>query len=81
MPLSLTDDEYDAVMQAAAPILPGERDAFLRALAAELERHPVVGLGLVHRCAAELQRKFVVQARTEADSVAPRHLMPRHAGA
>jgi hypothetical protein len=81
MPLSLNDDEYNAVMQAAAPIHPLQRDGFLKALAAELERQPVVSPGLVHRCVAELQRKFVVQARTEADSVTPRHLTPRHAGA
>jgi hypothetical protein len=65
-PLSLSDDEYSAVMQAAGPIHPVQRDDFLRALAAELERHPVIGAGLVHRLAAELQHKFVVEARAEA---------------
>ena len=49
MPLSLSDDEYAAVQAAAAPIHPQQRDAFLKALASELERHPVVGPGLVHR--------------------------------
>jgi hypothetical protein len=74
MPLALTDDEYAAVRAAAAPIHPLQRDDFLRALAGELERHPVVGPGLVHRLAADLQRQFVVQARTEADSAgAPQH--------
>ena len=67
MPLSLTDDEYNAVMQAAAPIHPHQRDAFLKALAGELERHPVVGPGVVHRCAAQLQRTFVVADHTAAD--------------
>ena len=56
MPLSLNDDEYNAVQAAAAPIHPLQRDAFLKALAVELERHPVVGPGLVHRVAAELQK-------------------------
>jgi hypothetical protein len=65
MPLSLSDDEYAAVMQAAAPVHPHQRDAFLRALAVELDRHPVVGPGVVHRCAAELQRTFVVAAHSE----------------
>jgi hypothetical protein len=65
MPLSLTDDEYNAVLQAAAPIHPLQRDAFLKALAGELERHPVVGPGLVHRCAARLQRTFTVEAHAE----------------
>jgi hypothetical protein len=65
MPLSLNDDEYNAVQAAAAPIHPLQRDAFLKALAAELERHPVIGPGLVHRCAADLQRTFGVVAHTE----------------
>jgi hypothetical protein len=46
MPLSLSDDEYRAVEAAAAPIHPRQRDAFLKALAEELERHPVVGRAL-----------------------------------
>jgi hypothetical protein len=49
MPLSLSDDEYNAVRAAAAPIHPLQRDAFLKALAVELERHPVVWVG---RCAS-----------------------------
>ena len=49
MPLSLSDDEYAAVQAAAAPIHPMQRDAFLKALAAELERYPMIGPGLVHR--------------------------------
>jgi hypothetical protein len=65
MPLSLNDDEYNAVQAAAAPIHPLQRDAFLKALAVELERHPVVGPGLVHRVAAELQKTFGVVAHSE----------------
>jgi hypothetical protein len=73
MPLSLNDDEYNAVEAAAAPIHPLQRGAFLKALAEELGRHPVVGPGLVFRCAAELQRLYVVEARTEAKAAAPTH--------
>ena len=65
MPLSLNDDEYNAVQAAAAPIHPLQRDAFLKALAVELERHPVVGPGLVHRVSAELQKTFGVAAHSE----------------
>jgi hypothetical protein len=65
MPLSLNDDEYNAVQAAAAPIHPLQRDAFLKALAVELGRHPVVGPGLVHRVAAELQKTFGVVAHSE----------------
>ena len=81
MPLSLSDDEYNAIMQAAAPIHPLQRDAFLKALAAALEAHPVVGPGLVHRCAAELQKTFGVTAHSESPLAAePRHLRARPAG-
>jgi hypothetical protein len=79
-PLCLNDDEYVAVMQAAVPIHPLQRGAFLEALATELEKHPVVGPGLVHRCAADLQRRFVVEAQRETShSAAPRHLQARQA--
>jgi hypothetical protein len=81
MPVSLSDDEYAAVQAAAAPIHPMQRDAFLKALAAELERYPMIGPGLVHRCAAELQRTFGVTAHTETPLAAePRNLRTRPAG-
>jgi hypothetical protein len=73
MPLSLSDDEYNAVQAAAAPIHPMQRDAFLRALAAELEKHPAIGPGVVFRAAAALQKTFVVEAHRET-AHAPRHL-------
>jgi hypothetical protein len=77
--LSLSDDEYRAVQAAAAPIHPQQRDAFLKALAAELERHPVVGPGLVHRAAAQLQRTFTVEAHSETTHAA-QHRAPVHRG-
>jgi hypothetical protein len=81
MPLALTDDEYAAVQAAAAPIHPLQRGDFLKALATELERHPVVGPGVVHRCAADLQKTFVVAAHSETShSAEPRHLGARQAG-
>ena len=75
MPLSLNDDECNAVQAAAAPIHPRQRGAFLQALAKELEgpfRHrPWV----VHRCAAALQKTFVVAAHSETShSAEPRHV-------
>jgi hypothetical protein len=71
MPLSLSDDEYNAVRQPQRRS-PLQRDAFLKALAVELERHPVVGPGVVHRAAAVLQKTFVVGAHSETShSAAP----------
>jgi hypothetical protein len=65
MPLSLSDDEYAAVQAAAGPIHRLHRGAFLKALAVELEHHPVIGPGLVHHLPAELQRRFGVEAHSE----------------
>ena len=56
--IALTDDELSAVMDAARPIPPASRDAFLHALAAELAQHPVIGEGLIHRVARDVQRKY-----------------------
>jgi hypothetical protein len=66
MPLSLPDDLYFAIQQAAAPVSAIERDQFLTELATELARYPALGPGVVHRCAAELQRRFTVEARSTA---------------
>ena len=65
-----------AVQAAAQPIHASQRGDFLKALAAELERYPVVGPGLVHRCAAELQRRYVVEARAEATHAAEARQKP-----
>jgi hypothetical protein len=80
MPLSLSDAEFAAVQAAAAPIHPLQGGDFLKALAEELGKHPVIGPGLVHRCAAELQRTFGVTAHSESLIAEPRHLGARQAG-
>jgi hypothetical protein len=78
MPLSLSDDEYNAVQAAAAPIHPLQRGAFLKALAGELEQHPVVGPGLVHRLAADIQRRYVIAPERQASVAAePREQLAR----
>jgi hypothetical protein len=69
-PLSLSDDEYAAVMRAAEPVHRLQRDAFLQALARELEKHSTIGPGVVHRCAAQLQRQFGVEAHSETSHAA-----------
>jgi hypothetical protein len=78
MPLALSDADFAAVQAAAAPVHPLHRSAFLQALAKELEGHSVIGPGVVHRCAAALQKTFVVAAHSET-SAEPRHLRARWA--
>jgi hypothetical protein len=81
MPLSLSDDEFAAVQAVAAPIHPLQRGAFLEALAKALEGHAIIGPGLVHRLAAELQRRYVVEAQRETShSAGPEHFRARQAG-
>jgi hypothetical protein len=76
MPLSLSDDEYVAVLAAAGPIHPLQRDDFLRTLAAERRWG-----GPCAPAPAELQRRYVVEARHETSSHAtPRHLRAHEAG-
>jgi len=54
--ISLSDDEFAAVMAAAQPIAPDRRDAFLQQVAHALEGCRDIGPGVVHRVVAEAQR-------------------------
>jgi hypothetical protein len=77
--MPLTDDLHYAIMQAAAPVTSSERAQFLAELKVELERHAVIGPGLVHRTVAMLQRKYTVEARAAAAYDGQRDaLMSRH---
>jgi hypothetical protein len=58
-PIKLTDSELDAVMRAAEPLEPHQRDAFLQAVAAELSHlGDQIGPGSVHRVVRQLQRQY-----------------------
>ena len=57
--MSLSDSELTAVMTAAAPIYPRERDAFLRDVVAELAKYPEIGPGVVGRVVREIQRQHL----------------------
>jgi hypothetical protein len=56
--IALDDDAMTAVMDVCRPLRPSDRDQFVRALAAELEKYPEVGPGLVHRIARDLVRRY-----------------------
>jgi hypothetical protein len=63
------------IERAAAPINPQERSRFFGEMAAELEKHPTLGEGVVYRACANLQRVFPVEARREVETTATaRHL-------
>jgi hypothetical protein len=57
--IALSDDELAAVMTAAAPIPPRDRDQFLRDVASELSRYPELGPGIVGRVTAKTQRQHL----------------------
>jgi hypothetical protein len=56
-PIRLTDSELDAVLNAARPLPPRDRDQFLKDIAAELAALPMLGDGAVHRAIVTVQRR------------------------
>ncbi|MEY9183150.1 hypothetical protein ABIG06_004731 [Bradyrhizobium sp. USDA 326] len=59
MPISLSDSEMAAVMDAAAPIDRRARDAFLREVFGELAKHEVIGPGIIGRVVRDIQRRHL----------------------
>jgi hypothetical protein len=60
-PLHFSDEEKDLLLTLAQPIDQKQRAAFLAAVAAELEANGqagAIGIGSVHRVAAQVQRRF-----------------------
>ena len=69
MPLASFDDrELDILLALAAPIPEPCRSDFLETVAAELERFPERGDGLLHRIARDAQRKFLSPPSAHAGS-------------
>jgi hypothetical protein len=56
-PLALSDDEMAVIMDAARPLRPQDRDAFLIDVTARLALHSQLGPGLVARICREQQRR------------------------
>jgi limonene-1,2-epoxide hydrolase len=57
-PISLTDAELTAIMDAARPLQPRDRDRFLRQIAEALVSMPVRGPGNVHRAIRAVWREY-----------------------
>jgi hypothetical protein len=56
-PLRLTDSEFTAIINAARPLQPRDRDQFLKDIATELASLPMLGDGAVHRAIVTVQRR------------------------
>jgi hypothetical protein len=70
-PLSLSDDEMNAVMLAAEPLDPDQRDSFLRALADKLAQETEIGPGTVGRAIRSTQRDFFSPPESHSLGAAP----------
>jgi hypothetical protein len=57
--LSLSDDELNHIMAAAAPIPVDRRDAFLKQVVSSLAACKETGPDVVHRIAAATQKQFL----------------------
>jgi hypothetical protein len=57
MPISLSDSELAAIMDACRPLQPRDRDRFLRDIATELATLPMLGEGAIHRAIVVIQRR------------------------
>jgi hypothetical protein len=66
-PIALSDDELSAIMNAAKPLQPADRDRFLRAVAEAITALPEIGPGSVHRAIAELQSRYFVAPDLRVD--------------
>jgi hypothetical protein len=56
-PVRLSDSELQAVFDACRPLQPRDRDQFLKDIAAELARAPILGDGVVFRTIREVVRR------------------------
>jgi hypothetical protein len=72
MPITLTDDQIEAVRRAAAPLPPAHRQAFLDDVTAALADVPVIGPGIVHRAIVAAQRAHFDPPRFATALSAPR---------
>jgi hypothetical protein len=72
-PISLTTEQLDAVMRAAAPLLVQDRGAFLEEVARELAALPELGDGALHRVVASVQRRHFSPPSEHGNYGGPRH--------
>ena len=72
-PISLSDQQLDAVLRAAEPLQPRDRGLFLEEVARELAALPELGDGALHRVFAQVQRKHFAPPREAGFHGGPRH--------
>ena len=66
--LRLTEHDFYRLMETAKPLAALDRDGFLKAVAAELGQHEVVGPDLLHRIIREVQMRYnIADQRRDTD--------------
>jgi hypothetical protein len=58
-PLALDDEQLNIVKTYANPLVPWQRDRYLRTLARELERCETIGSGTIARIARDVQQRIL----------------------
>jgi hypothetical protein len=74
-PLALSDNQQTSLLNAAQPLLPPDRSAFLVAVAAYFAGRTEIGDGELHRVVAELQRVYFKAPQADAYRHAPQQLV------
>ena len=72
MPLHLSDEEMDLLLELSRPVEPGQRSAFLDAVAAAIGEQ-ASGPGLVHQVGRRIQREFWTPPQLSPNATAPVH--------
>jgi hypothetical protein len=68
-PISLTETQFLAIVNASAALCPADRDGFIAAVAAALQGQTIVGDGTIGRVVRDCQLKF---PHPEVERVPPR---------
>jgi hypothetical protein len=72
-PISLSDQELDAIMRAASPLEVRDRGKFLEEMAHALATRPDIGIGGLHRLIMEVQRKHWSPPIENGNYGSPKH--------
>lgn len=76
-PIALTEPQMMAILAAARPLQPRDRDGFLEDVAQTLQALPEIGDGALHRVIMAVQRKHFDPPVLNARSIPHRRLMAK----
>ena len=67
----LSPDQVDAILQAARPLPPADREAFFADVVEALAQLSELGIGAVYRICREVQRKYIYPPTTKHEPRQP----------